>query len=48
MISADGMRGRNIGISLRDVLTLSDIDRKVYASITGDQMAITNIHIKMP
>ena len=35
----------NAGIFMKDVLTITDIDSKIYATITGDQVAITDIHI---
>ena len=36
----------NAGISLSNTAVLTGIDKTVYAAITGDQVAITNIHIK--
>ena len=36
----------NAGISVSNTAVLTGIDKTVYAAITGDQVAITNIHIK--
>ncbi len=36
----------NAGISMENTAVLRNIDKKVYASITGDQVAITNICVK--
>lgn len=33
----------NAGISIKNTAILTGIDRKVYAAVTGDQVAITNI-----
>ena len=35
----------NAGIFIKSTAVLTGIDRKVYAAITGDQVAITNIRI---
>ena len=35
----------NAGISIKSTAVLTGIDRKVYAAVTGDQVAITNIRI---
>ena len=35
----------NAGISVRNDFTLTGIDKTVYAAVTGDQVAITNIKI---
>lgn len=35
----------NAGISIKNLVMLGDIDRKLYAAITGDQVVITNIRI---
>jgi hypothetical protein len=35
----------NSGIYMRNKLEITDIDRPIYAAITGDQVAITNIRI---
>lgn len=36
----------NAGISLKNTAIMTDIDKTIYAAVTGDQVAITNIHIK--
>ena len=36
----------NAGISVRNTAIMTGIDRKIYAAVTGDQVAITNIRIK--
>ena len=36
----------NMGISIKNTAIMNEIDRPVYAAITGDQCAITNIRIK--
>ena len=36
---------KNAGISIANTVTLSGTDRTVYAAVTGDQNAITNIRI---
>lgn len=35
----------NAGISVKSTAVLSGIDRKIYAAVTGDQVAVTNIRI---
>ena len=35
----------NAGISIRNTVTLTGIDRTIYTAVTGDQTAITNIRI---
>ncbi|MBR6256963.1 MAG: HD-GYP domain-containing protein [Lachnospiraceae bacterium] len=35
----------NCGISIRNKVTITGIDKKIYAAITGDQIAITNIRL---
>ena len=36
----------NAGIAIRNTAVLTGIDRTVYASVTGDQVAVTDIRIK--
>lgn len=36
----------NAGISVSNTAVLTGIGKTVYSAITGDQVAITNIHIK--
>ncbi len=36
----------NEGISIKNMVTMTDIDKTIYAAVTGDQVAITSIHIK--
>ncbi len=38
----------NAGISVHNVAIMTDVDKDIYAAITGDQVAITNIHTNMP
>ena len=35
----------NFGISIRNKVTITGIDKKIYVAITGDQIAITNIRL---
>ena len=35
----------NLGISIRSEISIHDFDGEVYATLTGDQCAITDIHI---
>jgi hypothetical protein len=35
----------NAGISVRNTTTITDVTRRIYAALTGDQCAITNIRI---
>ena len=35
----------NAGISIKNEFTMTDIDKTIYAAVTGDQVAITNIKI---
>lgn len=36
----------NAGVSLRNTAVLSDMSQPIYAAITGDQVAVTNIRVK--
>ena len=36
----------SVGISVSNTVVLTDIDKTVYAAITGDQVAIASIHVK--
>ena len=49
IINRDGnkikIHTENLGIIINSVTTLKDDVKDVYAAITGDQCAITNIHI---
>ncbi|MCR5358213.1 MAG: diguanylate cyclase, partial [Lachnospiraceae bacterium] len=38
----------NSGIFIRNKVIMTEIDRPIYAAITGDQVAITNIRITKP
>ena len=40
------MRTENNGITIKNTLTITDGPEKLYAALTGDQCAITNIRIK--
>ena len=33
------------GVSIRNTAVLSDMSQPIYAAITGDQVAITNIRV---
>ena len=35
----------NCGISIRNKVTITGIDKKIYVAITGDQIALTNIRL---
>ena len=36
----------NAGISIKSTIELNGINKRIYAAITGDQVAITDIHVK--
>ena len=38
----------NAGIAMKNTVILTDIETPVYAAITGDQVALTNIRVKRP
>ena len=39
------MQTGNLGIAIHSVTTILDDAKDVYVALTGDQCAITNIHI---
>ena len=39
------MRTENLGIAIHSVTTILDDVQDVYVALTGDQCAITNIHV---
>ncbi len=40
------IRTENAGVAVEDVITLTKVEKTVYAAITGDQCAITNIRLR--
>ena len=40
------MRTENMGISLNSITTIKDGTKKIYISLTGDQVALSNIRIR--
>ena len=42
------METENLGIAIRSTTTILDGMKEIYVSITGDQCAVTNIHVKRP
>ena len=37
---------QNLGVVLKSVTTLRDVPENIYVALTGDQVAISNIHIE--
>ena len=44
-LSCKALFPENFGISVNNTFTMSNIDKRIFASVTGDQVAITDIRI---